>query len=209
MAVPEDCCSTVAGPAAPDTIILCRRGNCDFVQKVRMAQEAGAIAVVVANDQGEHLFKMYSSDENTADINVPSVFVTTNTGGVIPNTIVMLNATGEYNFNDDSIMHPYFFMHPEVPLGVSLQRGGFSIAQISRARGQLQLRCADRKGMGEGVWVQGAGDVQLPYNTSRTELACAALGGKACSSGEPEEDRDVTVGCACSPGRENGTAGAF
>ena len=119
MAVPEDCCSTVAGPAAPDTIILCRRGNCDFVQKVRMAQEAGAVAVVVANDQGEHLFKMYSSDENTADINVPSVFVTTNTGGVIPNTIIMLNATGEYNFNDDSLMHPYFFM-AVILLGLSV-----------------------------------------------------------------------------------------
>ena len=74
------------------------------------AQAAGATAVVVANDQGEHLFKMYSSDDDTSDVTIPSVFVTTSTGQALPGATVVINATGEYDFGDENFMHPYFFM---------------------------------------------------------------------------------------------------
>jgi hypothetical protein len=77
------------------TIVLATRGECDFIEKVRNAQGAGAVAVVVANDQGEHLFRMYSSDEDTGDVLIPSVFVTTSTGNALPNSRIVLNATGE------------------------------------------------------------------------------------------------------------------
>mgnify|MGYP003878606525 CR=1 FL=1 len=59
------------------------------------AVAAGAVAVVVANDQGEHLFRMYSSDEDNGDVLIPSVFVTTSTGNALPNARIVLNATGE------------------------------------------------------------------------------------------------------------------
>ena len=77
------------------TIVLATRGECDFIEKVRTAQAAGAVAVVVANDQGEHLFRMYSSDEDTGDVTIPSVFVTTSTGNALPGARIVLNATGE------------------------------------------------------------------------------------------------------------------
>eukprot|EP01050_Picozoa_sp_SAG11_P015963 SAG11_NODE_2122_length_3784_cov_3.569878_5_plen_248_part_00 len=70
-------------------------GNCDFIEKVRISQRANAKAVVVANNEGEHLFKMYSSDEDTSDVTIPSVFVTTSTGERLPGAYIALNATGE------------------------------------------------------------------------------------------------------------------
>jgi hypothetical protein len=97
-------------PNVAGQIVLAERGSCDFIQKVRNAQQAGAIAVVVYNDEGEHLFKMYSSDDNTEDVQIPSVFVTTGTGRALPGASVVINATGEYDFGDDDFMHPYFFM---------------------------------------------------------------------------------------------------
>lgn len=81
-----------------ETIVLATRGECDFIDKVRMAQDVGALAVVVANDQGEHLFRMYSSDEDTEDVTIPSVFVTTSTGNALPGARIVLNATGECRF---------------------------------------------------------------------------------------------------------------
>ena len=106
---PANACEALTNDVAGQ-IVVADRGSCDFIQKVRNARDANAIAVIVANDQGEHLFKMYSSDEDTSDIDIPSVFVTTSTGQLVRGANVVLNATGEYNFADDDFMHPYFFM---------------------------------------------------------------------------------------------------
>ena len=92
--VPPNGCTAPSNDVS-GTIVLATRGECDFIDKVRTAQTAGAIAVVVANDQGEHLFKMYSSDEDTSDVIIPSVFVTTGTGNALPGSTIVLNATGE------------------------------------------------------------------------------------------------------------------
>lgn len=115
---PAHGCTAPANDVA-GTIVLATRGECDFIDKVRTAQTAGALAVVVANDQGDHLFKMYSSDEDTTDVLIPSVFVTTATGNALPGSSIVLNATGEYDFGDDDFMHPYFFM-AIVLLGLSV-----------------------------------------------------------------------------------------
>lgn len=114
-AAPVNACEALTNdPDGEDSVdgkvVLVQRGSCDFVEKVRNAQRAGAVAVVVANDQGEHLFKMYSSDDDTGDVDIPSVFVTTSTGAAVRGAYVVLNATGEYEFGDDDFMHPYFFM---------------------------------------------------------------------------------------------------
>lgn len=109
-AIPPNACTPLTNEGLEDQIIVTDRGDCDFIQKVRNAQAAGATAVVVANNEGEHLFKMFSSDGDTSDVLIPSVFVTTATGAKIRGATVVLNATGEYDFGDDDIMHPYFFM---------------------------------------------------------------------------------------------------
>ena len=65
---PADACAEPTNDVQ-GSIVLANRGACDFIDKVRHAQAAGATAVVVANDQGEHLFKMYSS----SDVSTPNV----------------------------------------------------------------------------------------------------------------------------------------
>ncbi|MEM1223428.1 MAG: PA domain-containing protein [Verrucomicrobiota bacterium] len=53
-------------------IVLIDRGNCNFDEKVARAQEAGAIAVIIANNDGDDLFPMFGNDEG---ITIPSVFI--------------------------------------------------------------------------------------------------------------------------------------
>ncbi|KAG0578395.1 hypothetical protein KC19_4G019400 [Ceratodon purpureus] len=71
---PEDGCTdsnkTLVGFAA-----LVRRGNCDFTTKARVAQKAGAVALLVVNDKQE-LYKMVCSDNGTfQDITIRSVML--------------------------------------------------------------------------------------------------------------------------------------
>lgn len=53
-------------------IALVDRGTCTFVIKVRNAQAAGAVAVIVANNRGDSIFTMGGTD---AAIVIPSVFI--------------------------------------------------------------------------------------------------------------------------------------
>ena len=135
------------GPDVAGTVVLAIRGNCDFIEKVRKAQAADALGVVVANNEGDHLFKMYSSDEDTSDVLIPSVFVTANTGNRLPGSYVALNATGEYDFADDDFMHPYFFM-AIILLGLSVTLActltatlaGYLVISFKRRRQRSQCR---------------------------------------------------------------------
>ena len=47
---PLDGCEALAGPGIAGTIVLVDRGNCNFSVKVKNAQNAGAIAAIVANN---------------------------------------------------------------------------------------------------------------------------------------------------------------
>lgn len=61
-------------------IVLVDRGFCAFVVKVKNAQVAGALAVIVANNRGDSILTMGGAD---ATISIPSVFI----GGTDRNTI--------------------------------------------------------------------------------------------------------------------------
>jgi E3 ubiquitin-protein ligase RNF13 len=148
---PADACAVPANDVQ-GAIVLANRGVCDFIEKVRHAQAAGATAVVVANDQGEHLFKMYSSDDDTSDVTIPSVFVTTSTGQALPGATVVINATGEYDFGDENFMHPYFFM-AVVLLGLSVTLActltatlvGYLVVSFKKRRQRTECRRAVEK----------------------------------------------------------------
>ncbi|WP_269523206.1 PA domain-containing protein [Coraliomargarita parva] len=61
-------------------IALIDRGDCNFVDKVRRAQEAGAIAAIIVNHEGDDLVAMSGSNE---DIGIPSVFIGLSDGDAI------------------------------------------------------------------------------------------------------------------------------
>jgi hypothetical protein len=68
-----DACDGITNAGAlAGNIALIDRGNCDFVVKVKAAQDAGALAAIVANNQGNGIITMGGTDNS---INIPAVFV--------------------------------------------------------------------------------------------------------------------------------------
>lgn len=61
-------------------IALIRRGDCFFDEKVLRAQQAGAIAVIIANNAGDSLLFMGASGEVVETLTIPAVFVGQSTG---------------------------------------------------------------------------------------------------------------------------------
>ncbi|HKL02448.1 MAG TPA: T9SS-dependent M36 family metallopeptidase, partial [Cryomorphaceae bacterium] len=96
-------------------IAVTYRGTCNFTDKVFNAQEAGAVACIVINNQGG----VIDMGGFSGDINIPSIMVSQNDGALIADQIdlgITVNATligndGE-NFNDGSfdngiVIHEY------------------------------------------------------------------------------------------------------
>jgi extracellular elastinolytic metalloproteinase len=75
----NDGCEALQGFVS-GSIALLDRGTCTFTVKVKNAQLAGAVAVIVANNQGDSIFVMGGSD---ASINIPSVFVSQTDGATL------------------------------------------------------------------------------------------------------------------------------
>jgi hypothetical protein len=72
-------------PIMTGAIALIDRGTCDFVVKVKNAQNAGAIAVIVANNRdGDSVQSMGGAD---ATITIPSVFVSQNSGTTLKSRV--------------------------------------------------------------------------------------------------------------------------
>ena len=96
-------------------IVILRRGNCSFVEKVKAAQNAGAIAVIVVNSEPENL-AMSGAD---AVIRIPAISVTSTIGENIINqmkigtvnvkiqlqTAQFINSDGD--FDNGIIAHEY------------------------------------------------------------------------------------------------------
>ncbi|MBY5162699.1 M14 family zinc carboxypeptidase [Salsipaludibacter albus] len=76
---PTEGCDPLVGFTAGN-IALVDRGSCPFTQKVSNAQAAGAVAVIVANNDGGAPFSMGGSDSS---ITIPSVMVSQDDGAAI------------------------------------------------------------------------------------------------------------------------------
>jgi subtilisin family serine protease len=93
---PNDACSTITNAAAiRGNIALIDRGTCLFVDKVQAAQDDGAKAVVVVDNQVEIPFSMGGS---SSTINIPGVMISKANGALIKSNLaagvrVTLNAS--------------------------------------------------------------------------------------------------------------------
>lgn len=76
---PEEGCNAF-GVDATGRIALIRRGNCPFVDKVRNAQDAGAIAAIVLNNVGGAPIDMGGTD---GSITIPAVMISKEDGDAI------------------------------------------------------------------------------------------------------------------------------
>lgn len=85
----SDGCERLPRGSLSGRIALVDRGACDFVDKVKNAQAAGAIGVIVANNQGgDVVFTMGGSGRTT----VPAVLVSQNSGDALK-TVLGASAT--------------------------------------------------------------------------------------------------------------------
>lgn len=82
------------GADATGKIAIIRRGNCPFVDKVRNAQNAGAIGAIVVNNIDGSPFNMGGTD---ATINIPSVMISKADGDAIINQMQINTVTGQLN----------------------------------------------------------------------------------------------------------------
>jgi extracellular elastinolytic metalloproteinase len=108
---PADGCATVSGVSG--AIALINRGTCDFTVKVKNAQNGGAIAVIVANNQGDGLLVMGGTAKT---IRIPAVFIGQTAGATISGTApvsgtVRKSATGplqrDGDVDADIVFHEY------------------------------------------------------------------------------------------------------
>ncbi len=88
----EGCSPILNASEINGKIALVNRGDCAFVTKVKACQDAGAIAVIVANNVGGGTFNMGGADQS---INIPSIFITITLGNTIKSAMTSstVNAT--------------------------------------------------------------------------------------------------------------------
>lgn len=80
LASPLDACSPLTNTLTNKTsgyVLIVRGGGCDFVDKVRKAQDSGFKAAIIYNDKNSDLFPMGGK---SSDIHIHAVFVTRSTG---------------------------------------------------------------------------------------------------------------------------------
>eukprot|EP00808_Paulinella_micropora_P005554 g10846.t1 len=79
-AIPTDACSNLIGTNLVGNIVLATRGGCMFWKKAYYAQKAGAVGLVVGNNERQEpqIFQMAfdpDADDDPAVISIPSVMV--------------------------------------------------------------------------------------------------------------------------------------
>ena len=82
---PEDACGTLG--SVTDKIAVIQRGNCEFGVKVLNAQNAGAIAAIIYNNDGDDLVSMGVGATNPNSINIPALFISQSNGVRLKNLI--------------------------------------------------------------------------------------------------------------------------
>lgn len=83
-ASPADGCSALTnGAAITGHVALIDRGGCTFVVKVKNAQNAGAKAVVMANNDGDNPNDVAAMGGGDVSISIPSVMVSLNDGNTL------------------------------------------------------------------------------------------------------------------------------
>ena len=91
----SDGCETITNAAALNgKIALIRRGSCAFVVKVKAAQDAGAVAVIMMNNVAGTPIPMGGTD---ISITIPSVMVSQSDGNIIEAAVISGTVNGTIN----------------------------------------------------------------------------------------------------------------
>ncbi|HEU0137445.1 MAG TPA: T9SS-dependent M36 family metallopeptidase [Flavobacterium sp.] len=184
----EACVAPSNGAAMAGKIVLIRRGNCDFIIKVKNAQDAGAAAVVVTDNLPNQLVNMSGAD---ATITIPAVFITKELGDALiaqmqTQTVVvkLQSPAGDPFVNSDGDFDNGIIAH-EFGHGISNRLTGgpanSSCLQNAEQAGEgwsdwfalmMQLKAGDNGAMAKGIAsfaanqpIDGGGIRMFPYST--------------------------------------------
>lgn len=144
---PHDACGEITNASAlSGKIAVIRRGECDFVSKVEKAQNAGAIAVVmVNNDLGDPI----EMGGNNPNINIPSIMIYKQDGEEIINLLqdgTTINAT----LRDDGSGNDPFSRDGDLDNGIIAHEYGHGIS-TRLTGGRNNVYCLfNEEQMGEG-----------------------------------------------------------
>ncbi len=113
----EACVPPSNAAAMAGKIVILRRGNCDFVVKVKNAQNAGAVGVVVVDNLPNQLINMGGGD---ATITIPAIAITQALGNALISLMATQTVTvkfeaagadpyinGDGDFDNNIIAHEY------------------------------------------------------------------------------------------------------
>ncbi|MEM8600980.1 MAG: T9SS-dependent M36 family metallopeptidase [Bacteroidota bacterium] len=116
-------CTSLINGDLSGQIVMLERGSCNFVDKVRNAQAAGAAAAIIfncepgadgcsTNNPGEGIISMgLPAGDNDSDITIPSVFVQRSTGLLIldndPAEVALTGAARDSDLDNGIILHEY------------------------------------------------------------------------------------------------------
>lgn len=94
----DGCTALTNVGAIAGNIALIDRGNCDFVDKVNNAEDAGASGVIIANNAGDNILTMGGTDNG---IGIPSVFIGQSDGADLRASLLLatVNVTLKENPN--------------------------------------------------------------------------------------------------------------
>ena len=167
-ATTSEACGLPSNAAAmAGKIVILRRGNCEFVIKVKNAQNAGAIAVVVVDNIPNQLVNMGGGD---GTITIPSVFITQGLGDALiaqmatqPVTVKLIAAGGDPYINADGDFDNNIIAH-EYGHGISTRliggRNNSSCLQNGEQAGEgwsdwialmMQLKAGDQGATPKGI----------------------------------------------------------
>lgn len=111
----SDACEAITNSVA-GKIVLTERGTCNFVVKVQNAQAAGAIAVIVANNQPGEPITMGGTEDPANPITISSVMIKQDAGNELraslPANVTLSNVaasipTRDSDFDNGVIIHEY------------------------------------------------------------------------------------------------------
>ena len=171
-----DGCSPLSnGSQVVGRIALIDRGLCLFVDKVKNAQVAGAVGVIIANNNGNQVLELMRGID--ASITIPSVFVGESNGRILRDalgqgvqaTLVLSSATWRRDSSFSNVLVAHEYTH-----GVTTRLTG----------GAASVTCLDlaqASGMGEG-WSDFFG-IALTAKASDTRTTRRTIG--TFVSGEP------------------------
>ena len=117
----DGCTPAINAAAISGKIAVIRRGDCTFVIKTKAAQNAGAAAVIIINNEDTGLVNMSGAD---ATITIPSVFISLEDGDLI----LAQMAEGTVNVNLTGLDTPFVNVDGDFDNGVIAHEYGHGIS---------------------------------------------------------------------------------